>query len=82
MPGSLCFFWARGLLRGYRFRNNSKTSMNKRILDLLMVLTLLGAFTQAASASVTLPVPDAGSTSAMLGLAFVGLASVRRFIRK
>lgn len=56
--------------------------MNKRVLDALMLLALLGAITQTASASVVLKTPDAASTSAMLGFAVVGLATARRFLRR
>ena len=54
--------------------------MNKRLFDVLLALTLLGAITQSASASVR--IPDVASSGALLGVVFVGLASLRRFARR
>jgi hypothetical protein len=56
--------------------------MTKRTIDQLMVLTLLGALTLTASATVRYATPEAGSAGMLLGCALVGLASVRRFFRK
>jgi hypothetical protein len=56
-----------------------KNQIAKRVLDTAILMTLLAAVTQTASASVTLP--DAGSTSLLMVVACAGLASVRRFMR-
>lgn len=55
-----------------------KNLMN-RILDAGILLTLLGALTQTASARSNVHAPDATSTSVLLGVACFGLAAVRRF---
>ena len=46
-----------------------------------MALTLFVALTGVAQASLTNNVPDAGTTSALMGVALAGLAIVRRFVR-
>jgi hypothetical protein len=51
----------------------------KRLLDGAIILTLLSALTQSASARITLP--DATSTSSLVGVACFGLVAIRRFLR-
>jgi hypothetical protein len=57
-----------------------KNHIVKRILGTATLMTLLAAITQTASARTSF-VPDAGSTSILVGIACVGLAAVRRFKR-
>lgn len=54
--------------------------MIKRVLDAAILLTLLVTLTQTASALPT-PLPDAGSTAALMGVACAGLVLIRRFRR-
>ena len=56
-----------------------KNHLTKQVLNAAILMTLLAAITQTASARTF--VPDAGSTSVFLGIACVGLAAVRRFKR-
>jgi hypothetical protein len=49
------------------------------LLDGAIFVTLLAALTQTASAKV--PVPDAASTSGLIGIACFGLVAVRRLLR-
>jgi hypothetical protein len=51
----------------------------KRLLDGAIVLALLVALTQSASARGVLP--DAASTSGLVGIACCGLVAMRRFFR-
>jgi hypothetical protein len=54
----------------------------KKIITSIMALTLFVALTGVAQANlVTNNVPDAGTTSALMGMALAGLAVVRRFVR-
>jgi hypothetical protein len=53
----------------------------KKIITSAMILALFGALTGVAQAGISINVPDAGSTSALMGIAFAGLAVIRRFIR-
>jgi len=47
-----------------------------------MVVTVFAALTGVAQTTpVTNNVPDAGTTSALMGIALAGLAVVRRFVR-
>ena len=46
----------------------------------IIALTLLVALTGVAHAS-EVPVPDAGSTSVLMGFALAGITVARRFIR-
>jgi len=46
----------------------------------IVALTLFVALTGVANASVS-AVPDAGSTSVLMGLALAGIAVAKRFIR-
>lgn len=48
----------------------------------IIALTLFVALTGVANAtSVSVTVPDAGSTSVLMGLALAGIAVAKRFIR-
>jgi hypothetical protein len=58
-----------------------KKLIMKRVLDAAIVITLLATITQTVSAFPN-RTPDAGSTAALTGIALVGLAVVRRFIRR
>src|SRR5580658_7422227 len=58
---------------------NMKKQIINRLLDGAIVVTLLAAMTQSASASIRLP--DAASTSSLVGVVFVGLVSIRRYLR-
>jgi hypothetical protein len=65
---------------------NRKTVLNciimKKIITLSIVLALFVALTGSAQAiQVISSAPDAGTTSALMGIAVAGLAIVRRFIR-
>ena len=53
----------------------------KQILNAAIVMTLLVAITQTASARAAFA-PDAGSTSVLMGMACAGLIAVRRFIKR
>ena len=54
----------------------------KKIITSIMALALFVALTGAAQATpVTNNIPDAGTTSALMGMALAGLAVVRRFVR-
>jgi hypothetical protein len=57
-----------------------KNLVLKRVLDSAILITLLAALTQTASAKGK-PLPDAGSTAALMGIACAGLAIIRRFRR-
>jgi hypothetical protein len=57
-----------------------KNKIIVRLLNGAIVVTLISAMTQTASAN-GLPLPDAGSTSALMGLAFAALVAIRRFLR-
>ena len=52
----------------------------KRILDAAILITLLAAITQTASARTSV-IPDAGSTALLMTIACAGLVAVRRFKR-
>jgi hypothetical protein len=51
----------------------------KRLLNGAIVITLLAAITQTANARLVLP--DAASTSSLVGIACCGLVAIRRFLR-
>jgi hypothetical protein len=58
----------------------------KKLVTSIMFVTMFAALTGTVQAGVTGPikvdcVPDAGTTSALMGIALTGLAIVRRFIR-
>jgi hypothetical protein len=53
----------------------------KKIITSIMALTLFVALTGSAHAINIVSVPDAGTTSALMGIALAGLAIVRRFVR-
>ena len=53
----------------------------KRVLDAAILITLLAAIAQTASARGSFPTPDAGSTALLMTIACSGLAAVRRFKR-
>lgn len=56
--------------------------MKKQIVNIALFLAVLTALTQSAFANVPpRTVPDAGSASALLGLAVGGLAMLRRYVR-
>jgi hypothetical protein len=57
-----------------------KKQIINRLLDSAILVTLLGALTQTASA-VPSGLPDAGSTIGLMGVACAGLAAIRRFRR-
>jgi len=59
---------------------NMKNHIMKRVLDAALLVTLLGALTQTASALPS-PLPDANSTAGLMVVAFGGLAVIRRFRR-
>jgi hypothetical protein len=53
----------------------------KKLTILAVVFVALAGVAHAGTV-VTVPrVPDAGATSALLGIALAGLAAVRRFVR-
>jgi hypothetical protein len=56
-----------------------KNLIMKRVLDAAILMTLLAATTQMASASIKLP--DAGSTSLLMVIACSGLVAIRRLRR-
>jgi diacylglycerol kinase len=58
-----------------------KNHIMKQILNAAIVMTLLVAITQTASARAAFA-PDAGSTSVLMGMACAGLIAVRRFIKR
>jgi hypothetical protein len=51
----------------------------KQSLNAAILLTLISAMAQTASAQILLP--DAGSTSVLMAIACAGLVAVRRFKR-
>jgi hypothetical protein len=55
----------------------------KKIITLIMAVTVFAALTGVVQAGhvITNQAPDAGTTSALMGIALAGLAVVRRFIR-
>ncbi|MGP8198649.1 MAG: VPDSG-CTERM sorting domain-containing protein [Limisphaerales bacterium] len=55
--------------------------MKSQIVNVLFVLGVFALLTQNVSAFPA-RTPDAGSTAALTGIAAVGLAVVRRFIRR
>jgi hypothetical protein len=57
-----------------------KNHIMKRILDGAILLTLLAAATQNASA-LPKPVPDAASTAGLMSVVCAGLVAIRRFRR-
>ena len=58
-----------------------KFSRNHCIMKSIIALTLFVALTGVANASVSVSaVPDAGSTSVLMGLALAGIAVAKRFI--
>jgi hypothetical protein len=58
-----------------------KNLVMKRVLDAAILITLLAAIAQTASARGSFPTPDAGSTALLMTIACSGLAAVRRFKR-
>jgi hypothetical protein len=60
-----------------------KKQMINRVLDGVVIVALLVAFTQTASAlPQPLPTaPDASSTATLMGVAFAGLAMIRKLRR-
>jgi len=56
-----------------------KNQIIKGLLNGAIVVTLLAAVTQTASALPT--VPDAASTASLMGLACAGLVAIRRIVR-
>lgn len=55
--------------------------MKKLILNSVLVVGVLVALSQTASATPVQDVPDAGSSSVLLGLALGGLAMVRKSLK-
>jgi hypothetical protein len=55
--------------------------MKSQIVNVLFVLGVFTLLVQSASASID-RVPDAGSTAVLTGIAAMGLAALRRFIRR
>ena len=58
-----------------------KFSRNHCIMKSIIALTLFVALTGVANASPAPAVPDAGSTSVLMGLALAGIAVAKRFTR-
>ena len=59
-----------------------KNHIINRVLNGTLLVMLLGALTQTASALPLPPTaPDAGSTALLMGIACAGLAMVKRFRR-
>lgn len=56
-----------------------KKQIINRLLDGAIFVTLLAALTQTASARTA--VPDAASTSSLIGIACCGLVAMRRLLR-
>jgi hypothetical protein len=56
-----------------------KNKIIVRLLNGAIVVTLISAMTQTASALPSLP--DAGSTMSLMGLACAALVAIRRFLR-
>jgi hypothetical protein len=56
--------------------------MKKLPVSMIAIVAFVALTGVAQAGDVTTrPVPDAGSTSALLGVALAGLAAIRRFIR-
>jgi MYXO-CTERM domain-containing protein len=55
--------------------------MKKIVCNVLFVAVMLNLMTSNAWCSITVGAPDATSTSALLGLAGLGLVAVRKFLR-
>jgi hypothetical protein len=55
----------------------------KKLITLVIAIVAFSAMAGVAQAGVLAiqVVPDVGSTSALMGIALVGLAAVRRFVR-
>jgi hypothetical protein len=53
----------------------------KKIITSIMAVTVFAAVTGSVQAVSIAPIPDAGTTSALMGIAIAGLAIVRRFVR-
>ena len=55
----------------------------KKLITLVIAAVAFIAMAGVAQAGILAfePVPDVGSTSALMGIALVGLAAVRRFVR-
>jgi hypothetical protein len=59
-----------------------KNLIMKRVLNAAILVTLLVALTQTATAKPKpLTTPDAGSTACLMGVACAGLAMIRRIRR-
>jgi Zn-dependent alcohol dehydrogenase len=52
----------------------------KKLITLVIAIVAFSAMAGLAQAAQFVT-PDAGSTSALMGIALVGLAAVRRFVR-
>jgi len=53
----------------------------KKLVTFSIVVTVFAALTGTVQACEIDQVPDAGTTSSLMGIALAGLAIVRRFIR-
>ena len=63
------------------FLTTKNKNMTKQILNVAIVAAVLAAMCGTAYARIIPDSPDAGSTSALLLLAAVGLGVVRKFLR-
>jgi hypothetical protein len=57
-----------------------KKNIIHRLLDGVILVTVLAALTQTASAATSI-IPDASSTACLLGLAGTALVAIRRLMR-
>jgi hypothetical protein len=57
-----------------------KNQMITKLLNGAVFVTVVAAMAQTASASIV-PMPDAGTTTGLLGIAVCGLVAMRRFFR-
>jgi VPDSG-CTERM motif len=53
----------------------------KKLITVVIAIVAFSAMAGVAQAAQFVHTPDAGSTSALMGIALVGLAAVRRFVR-
>jgi VPDSG-CTERM motif len=53
----------------------------KKLIVLAMVFAALAGVAQAGQVVITGRVPDAGTTSTLMGIALAGLVAIRRFVR-
>jgi hypothetical protein len=58
-----------------------KKNIVHRLLDGAILIAVLAALTQTASATPPPPAPDASSTACLFGLAGTALVAIRRLVR-